>query len=147
MIPTLSQVVHEIENSDLSAKQYFYSNFPKLNPDLYIRIDTPKLAYYSRFEISQDEWCYNIQTLCQKDWSKYLIYVIYEIWFQMFSIIISLYDEKKASELIDNAIFILESLTKFKNITASRSLYTKLIRACGRSTLSSKVQDIWKSIL
>ena len=146
MPPTVSQVIPDITVSDLGNKKFFYKIFPRLNPTLYIKIDAPKLPYQSKFEINQDEWCFNIQTMNQKDWSKYLIYVIYEIWFQMFSIIIVLYDDKKAIGLIEHAIFLLETLTKRKNIIPSRSLYTKLIRACGRSTLSSKMGDIWKSI-
>lgn len=115
-----------------------------MNPKLYIKIDIPKLPYQSKFDINRDEWCFNISNLNQKDWAKYLIYVIYEIWFQMFSIIIALYDDKIALVLIEHGIFLLETLTKRKNITPSRSLYTKLMRACGRSTLSSKMGDIWK---
>lgn len=128
-------------------KKYIYPNFPKLNSKLYIKIDTPKLPYHSKFEISQDEWCYDIQALSDKDWANYLIYVIYEIWFQMFSIIISLYDNLKAESLIEHAVYLLGTLSLKKNITPSRSLYTKLIRACGRITLKKKLQNIWKCII
>jgi hypothetical protein len=137
-------VAPEIDISDLQHCNYIYQNFPKLNNKLYIKIDTPKQPYHSKFEIGPDEWCYNIQSLSYKNWANYLIYVIYEIWFQMFSIIISLYDDNKAESLIEHAVFLLETLSLKKHITPSRSLYTKLIRACGRSTLTKKLQNIWK---
>ena len=144
----MSQVIPDIQTNDLNQKKFFYKVFPRLKPELYIKVDImTKMPYQSKFEVSQDEWCYNIQNLTQKDWSKYLVYVIHEIWFQMFSIIISLYDDKTAANLMDHSIFLLEFITKRKNIVPSRSLYTKLIRACGRSTLSTKINEIWKSII
>ena len=64
----------------------------------------------------------------------------------MFSINISLHDDKKAGDIIQHAIFILNELTQKKKIVPSRSLYKKLIRACGRSTFSNKVNEIWNTM-
>lgn len=72
--------------------------------------------------------------------------MIHEIWYQLFSLNVSLHDDKKAGELIQHAIFILNELTLKKNILPSRSLYKKLIRACGRSSFSNKVTEIWNTM-
>lgn len=146
IIPTLSSTVPEINTKDISNnKTYQYKYFPKLNSELYVKIDVPKPQYQSKFEISRDEWCFDVTKLHARDWCKFQIYIIYEIWYQFFSIIIPTFDDKRASCLIDHAIFILNELFK-KKITPSRSLYTKLIRACARSSLSSKVNLIFSTM-
>jgi hypothetical protein len=87
-----------------------------------------------------------VPSLNSKDWAKYLYYVVHEIWYQLFSLNISLHDDKKAGELIQHAIFILNELTQKKKIVPSRSLYKKLIRSCGRSSFSNKVTEIWNTM-
>jgi hypothetical protein len=147
IIPTLATVVPELTSTskDLLLKKYHYKYFPKLNPNLYVKIEMPKPVYQSKFEIARDEWCFDITKLTTKDWSRYLIYTIYDIWYQFFSIIIPTFDDKRASLLMDHSVYLLQDLIK-KKITPSRSLYSKLIRACGRGALSTKVNLIFSTM-
>jgi len=54
---------------------------------------------------------------------------------------ISLYDDKEAESLTDHANFILNSLGK-KKIMPTRGLYSKLIRAYSRPSLSQKLKNL-----
>ena len=53
--PTLSSVVPDVSLISIEKKRYTYKLFPKLNSDLYIKIDAPKMPYQSKFLISNDE--------------------------------------------------------------------------------------------
>ena len=53
--PTLSQVVPDASLIGIDNKKYIYKIFPKLNPELYHKIEIPKMIYQSKFLISQDE--------------------------------------------------------------------------------------------
>jgi hypothetical protein len=145
-IPTLSSLVPEINAKDLApSKKYYYKYFPRLNPDLYNKIDVPKPEYYTKFEIFKGEWCYEIPKKNHRDWVKFAIYNIYEIWYQLFSVIIPTFDDKRAAAVVDHAIFLLNELIK-KKITPTRSIYPKLIRACGRKALSNKLNLIFPTM-
>jgi len=73
------------------------------------------------------------------------MYSIYEIWFHFFCLTIPLYDDKTASALIDYAIYVLKEITK-KKIIPTISLYSKLIKACGRQSLSDRVMMIFNTM-
>ncbi len=53
--------------------------------------------------------------------------------------------EKHAAHLIDHGIYLINELYK-KQITPNRSLYSKLIRACGRSSLVSKINLVFQTM-
>ena len=55
--------------------------------------------------------------------------------------VISLYDDKEADSLTEHANFILGTLSK-KKIIPTRSLYSKLIRAYSRPSLSQKLKNL-----
>ncbi len=78
-------------------------------------------------------------------YSKYLVYAIYEIWYLLFSILLPSIPEKHAAHLIDHGIYLINELYK-KQITPNRSLYSKLIRACGRSSLVNKINLIFQTM-
>ena len=40
---------------DIEKKNYIYSNFPKMDPKLYVKVKKPKIKYQSRFEVAKDE--------------------------------------------------------------------------------------------
>jgi hypothetical protein len=145
IVPNEVTHVPEINSKNIEQKTYYYKVFPKLNPDLYTKFDMPKPQYRSKFEISKDEWCYDTAKLPTKEWCKYMIYCIHELWFQFFSVLIPTFDDKRAASLIDHAIYILEDLIK-KKITPTRELYSKLIRACGRTALNCKVNLIFSTM-
>ncbi len=53
--PSVSSVVPDVGLLSNDNKKYTYKTFPKLNSDLYIKIDVPKMVYQSKFLISSDE--------------------------------------------------------------------------------------------
>lgn len=53
--PTLSYVVPDEGLLSNEKNKYTYKTFPKLNSELYIKIDAPKMIYQSKFLISNDE--------------------------------------------------------------------------------------------
>jgi len=63
----------------------------------------------------------------------------------LFSILLPSIPEKHAAQLIDHGIFLINELYK-KQITPTRSLYSKLIRACGRSSLVGKINLIFQTM-
>ena len=54
-IPTVSTVVPDVGLNNKDKTKYSYKIFPKLNSELYIKIDEPKMVYQSKFLISNDE--------------------------------------------------------------------------------------------
>lgn len=78
------------------------------------------------------------------DWAKYLVYCIHEIWFLFLSILLPTINDQIAPKLMDYALFLIEDLKSEKNkIFPTRSLYTKIIRSCSRSTLESYVNQVF----
>lgn len=63
----------------------------------------------------------------------------------LFSILLPTISEKHAAPLIDHGIYLINELYK-KQITPNRSLYSKLIRACGRSSLVGKINQIFQTM-
>jgi hypothetical protein len=55
--PSIVQIITEIQHySIIKSKRYHYDYFPNLNPELFIKIDTPKVStYQSKFQISNGE--------------------------------------------------------------------------------------------
>ena len=74
-----------------------------------------------------------------------MVYAIYEIWYLLFSILLPTIPEKHAANLIDHGIYLINELGK-KQIIPNRSLYSKLIRACGRSSLVSKINVVFQTM-
>ena len=143
IIPDKIIKLPEIDISDLKGEQFFHVTFPsKLNQNLYIQIERPKKPFKSRFIKYEDEWCFNIFKLKKRDWPRYLLYLIYEIWFHFFSFIIHFYSDQDYSLLMDFAIFVLEDLHDNKKIVPTRRLFSKIFKSCGRSELNIFVKRI-----
>ena len=142
IIPKEIVMVGNIKIDDLNKKEFFYSTFPKLKPSLFIHSQAPIKPYKSKFIFQKDEWCYNPLNLKKKDWPKYFLYLIYEIWYNFFSISIHLYEKEKRRSLMDYALFLLDDLIKEKKIKPTRNLFSKLFKACGRNDLSSYTKRI-----
>ena len=105
----------------------------------------PIKPYKSKFIFQKDEWCYEPSKLKMKDWPKYLLYAIYEIWYQFFSFCIHFYEKETIEQLMDFAIYLLEDLIQRKKITPTRNLFSKMFKACGRNELSSYLKKILTS--
>ena len=134
--------VKNIKIDDLERKEFFYNTFPKLNPSLFIITKAPIKPYKSKFIFQEDEWCYNSLNLKKKDWPRYFLYLIYEIWYNFFSFSIHFYEKGKRKSLMDFALFLLEDLIKDKKIKPTRNLFSKLFKACGRDDLSSYLKQV-----
>ena len=131
-----------IQIDDLKGKEFFYSTFPKLNPLLFIKSKAPIKPYKSKFIFQKDEWCYSSLNLKKRDWPRYLLYLIYEIWYNFFSFSIHFYEKGKRKFLMDYALFLLEDLIKEKKIKPTRNLFSKLFKSCGRNDLSSYLKQV-----
>ena len=143
IIPEKIRTLPEINISDLKGETFFHVVFPsKLQQNLYIQTEKPKKSFKSKFIKYQDEWCFNIFKLKKREWPKYLLYIIYEIWFQFFSFIIHFYSEQESHILMDYSVFILEDLYENKKITPTRGLFSKIFKSCGRSELNIFVKRI-----
>ena len=132
----------KIKISDLKQKEFFYPTFPKLIPNLFTKYDAPVKPYKSKFIFLQDEWCYDPKKLKKKDWPRYFLYTIYEIWFQFFSFSIHFYEKDKIEKLMDYAVLLLDDLINKKKIIPTRNLFSKMFKACGRNELSSYLKQI-----
>ena len=135
-------MANPIKIDDLNGEEFIYYSFPKLNPKLYIQSEVPKKIYKSKFIFQKDEWCYEPSKLKKKDWPKYLLYLIYEIWYNFFSFSIHFYDKDKSKKLMDYALSLLEDLINQKKITPTRNLFSKIFKACGKSDLSSFTKHV-----
>ena len=143
IIPEKIKTLPEINISDLKGQTFFHVNFPrKLEQNLYIKTEKPKKAFKSRFIKYQDEWCFDINKLKKKEWPKYLLFTIYEIWFQFFSFIIHFYSDQESHILMDYSVFLLEDLYENKRIIPTRGLFSKIFKSCGRSELNIFVKRI-----
>ena len=142
IIPKNIVLAPTIKIDDLKGKEFFYPTFPKLNPSLFTRYEAPIKPYKSKFIFQKDEWCYDQSKLKKKDWPRYLLYSIYEIWYQFFSFSIHFYEKAKIEQLMDFAVFLLEDLIHKKKIIPTRNLFSKMFKACGRNELSSYLKKI-----
>ena len=142
IIPSNIVTAPEIKIDDLKGKEYFYPTFPKLDINLFSESDIPIKPYKSKFIFQQDEWCYQPTKLKKKEWPRYFLYLIYEIWYQFFSFCIHFYEKEKIEQLMDFAVYLLEDLIKKKKITPTRNLFSKMFKACGRNELSSYLKQI-----
>ena len=141
--PETITILPEIDIRDLKGKTFFHPIFPnKLDSSLYIKYKRPKNTFKQKFIKYEDEWCYNMQKLKKKEWPKYLMYLIYEIWFHFFSFVIHFYEDKESLIMMDYAFFLMEDLYNNKKITPTRTLFCKLFKSCGRNKLSSNVKKI-----
>ncbi len=141
-IPSITTMCPEIKIDDLKGESFFYANFPKLNPKYYIKTDIPKTVFKSRFFYTRDEWCYDYMKLNNKEWGNFLLYTIYEIWFNFFTFSLRFYDDNTAIKLMEYAIVIIEDLIVKKKITPSKNLLTKLVKSCARTALSHFVKSL-----
>ena len=132
----------KIKIDDLKGKEFFYPKFPKLDQNLFINYEVPIKPYKSKFIFQKDEWCYEPTKLKKKDWPRYFLYSIYEIWYQFFSFSIHFYEKETIEKLMDFAIFLLEDLIQKKKIIPTRNLFSKMFKACGRNELSSYLKQI-----
>ena len=131
-----------IEISDLKGKIFNYPEFPVLNKNLFIMHEVPKAPYKSKFSYSKDEWCYSPENLKKKDWPKYFLYLIYDIWFTLFSFVLNIYEDNQAIIMMDYALFLVEYLNNNLKVTPSRTLFSKIIKACARNALNPFVKQI-----
>ena len=143
IIPEKIRKLPEIDISDLKGETFFHVVFPnKLKQNLYIQSAKPKKPFKSRFIKYEDEWCFNISKLKKREWPKYLLYIIYEIWFQFFSFIIHFYSDQESHILMDYSVFLLEDLYENKKISPTRGLFSKIFKSCGRSELNIFIKRI-----
>ena len=143
IIPEKIRTLPDIDISDLKGQTFFHMNFPKkLEQNLYIKTEKPKKPFKSRFIKYQDEWCFDINKLKKREWPKYLLFTIYEIWFQFFSFIIHFYSDQESYVLMDYSVFLLEDLYENKRIIPTRGLFSKLFKSCGRSKFNHFVKRI-----
>ena len=145
--PNKKITLPEIDVSDLNNKIFNYKSFPNtLDESYYLnRVENNFKLYRPRIKYTPDEWCYDIQKLNNRDWCKFLMYSIYEIWYTLFSYVIHFYDDKISEQLMDCAIDKLNDLIKLK-INPSKKLLTKLVKSCGRNSLAKKVTPLFKLI-
>ena len=142
IIPKNIILAPQIKIDDLNGKDFFNATFPKLNPNLYIKSEVPIKPYKSKFLFQKDEWCYDYTKLKKKEWPKYFLYIIYEIWYHFFSFSIHFYGKGKIDLLMNYAIFLLEDLINKKKITPTKNLFSKMFKACGKNGLSSYVKEV-----
>jgi len=142
IIPKNIILAPQIKIDDFKGKEFFYPKFPKLDQNLFINYDVPIKPYKSKFIFQKDEWCYEPTKLKKKDWPRYFLYSIYEIWYQFFSFSIHFYEKETIEQLMDFAVFLLEDLIHKKRITPTRNLFSKMFKACGRNELSSYLKQI-----
>ena len=143
IVPEEIILLPEINISDLKGQTFFHKTFPsELKRNLFISNIQPEKPFKSKFIKYKDEWCYEISKLKKKEWPKYLLYLIYEIWFHLFSFIIHFYEDKESLLLMDYALFLLEDLIDNKKIIPTKNLFCKLFKSCGRNELSVFVKKI-----
>ena len=143
IIPENIKTLPEINISDLNKKIYYHRVFPcQLDKSLYIEINRPKKQFKSIFKKYEDEWCYELKKLKKKECHKYLLYSIYEIWFHFLSFVIHFYGDKESLIMMDYALFLLEDLNDNKKIKPTRTLFSKIIKSCGRNKLSNYINKL-----
>ena len=136
------QIAPAIDISDLNGKLFLYSGFEKLDKNLFIHYNVPKIPYKSKFNIYKDEWCYNLKKLKKRDWPKYFFFVILDIWFTFFSFILNYYDDNQAVILMDYALSLIENVVLHKKIPPTRNIFSKIIKSLGRNALTPFMKQI-----
>ena len=143
IIPETVRQLPEIDIRDLNGQTFFHKTFPnKLDANLFIQPKKIEKSFKSKFIKYEDEWCYQINNLKKKEWPKYMLYLIYEIWFHFFSFVIHFYGNRESLILMDYAVFLLEDLNDNKKITPTRNLFSKIFKSCGRDELKVYVKKI-----
>ena len=132
----------KIEINDLNDKVFTYSEFPNLKNSLYIKHEPPKIQSKSRFVYLMDEWCYSTDKFKRKDWPKYFLFLIYDIWFTFFSFVLNIYDDNQAIIMMDYALRLLEHLIDNLKICPTRNLFSKIIKSCTRPALNPFIKQI-----
>ena len=132
----------KIEISDLNGKTFSYSEFPELKKTLFIQHEIPKTPYKSKFLYVKDEWCYSIEKFKRKDWPRYFLYLIYDIWFTFFGIVLNIYEDSQALILMDYALQLIEYLSQTLKIPPTRNLFSKIIKSCTRNSLNPFIKKI-----
>ena len=132
----------KIEISDLNQKKFIYEAFPKMKQELFIKHEEPKIPYKSRFLYFKDEWCYSPEKLKKKEWPKYFLYLIYDIWFTFFSFVLNIYEDNQAIIMMDYALSLVEYLNDTLKIPPTRNLFSKIIKSCARSALNPFIKQL-----
>ena len=140
------EYAQKVEISDLNNKMFFYSGFKKLDKDLFIHYNAPKIPYKSKFFYYKDEWCYNLKVLKKKDWQKYFFFIIHDIWFTFFSYILNFYEDNQAVILMDYALSLIEDIIITKKIPPTRNIFSKIIKSLGRNVLNPFMKHILKIV-
>ena len=142
IIPKNIVFAPQIEISDLKGKKFNYPEFPNLDTNLFLSYEAPKMPYKSKFLYSKDEWCYSPEKLKKKEWPKYFLYLIYDIWFTFFSFVLNIYEDNQSIIMMDYALFLVEYLSDYLKISPSRNLFSKIIKSCARNALNPFVKQL-----
>ena len=142
VIPNNVVFAPEIIISDLNNKTFNYPEFSKLDSSLFIKHEAPDIPYKSKFVYLKDEWCYSTEKFKKKDWERYFLYLIYDIWFTFFSFVLNIYEDNQAIIMMDYALSLLEYLWKTLKISPTRNLFSKLIKSCARKSLNPFIKQM-----
>ena len=140
------EIAQKIDVSDLNGKMFFYSGFQKLDKNLFIHYDIPKIPYKSNFYYYKDEWCYNLKKLKKEDWQKYFFFIIHDIWFTFFSYVLNFYEDNQAIILMDYTLSLIEDIIIKKKIPPTRNTFSKIIKSLGRNALTPFMKQILKLV-
>ena len=142
IIPKNVVFAPKIEIDDLKGKIFNYPIFPKLKKSLFITHEIPKKPYKSKFNYVKDEWCYSPEKFKRKDWPRYFLYLIYDIWFTFFSFVLNIYEDTQSIILMDYALSLIEYLSKTLKIIPTRNLFSKIIKSCARNSLNPFIKQL-----
>ena len=142
IIPKNVVFAPKIDISDLNNRTFNYPEFPRFNSSLFIKHEAPKIPKKSKFSYLSDEWCFSTEKFKIKDWPRYFLYLIYDIWFTFFSFVLNIYEDNQAIIMMDYGISLIEYLTDKLKITPTRNLFSKIIKSCGRACLNPFVKQI-----
>ena len=131
-----------IDINDLNDKKFNYPEFPEFNKKLFISHEIPTAPKKSKFLYLFDEWCYSTEKLKLKDWPKYFLYLIYDIWFTFFSFVLNIYEDNQAIIMMDYALSLIEFLSEQLKIPPTRNLFSKIIKSCGRNSLNPFIKQM-----
>ena len=142
IIPQNVVFAPKIEISDLNNRTFNYPEFPKLDSSLFIKHEIPKIPYKSKFLYLRDEWCYSTEKFKRKDWPRYFLFLIYDIWFTFFSFVLNIYEDNQAIIMMDYALSLIEYLSDNLKISPTRNLFSKIIKSCGRNVLNPFIKQM-----
>ena len=131
-----------IDISDLNNRIFNYPEFPKLNQSLFITHEIPTIPKKSKFTYLADEWCYSTEKFKMKDWPRYFLYLVYDMWFTFFSFVLNIYEDNQAIIMMDYALSLIDYLSNTLKITPTRNLFSKLIKSCGRNCLNPFIKQM-----